>query len=412
VTWLIHYHVWHDSFTTMCDMTHSLPCVTWLIHYHVWHDSFNVPLHKSSALQLSQLYLTWLIHMCDMTHSHVWLDPFLCVRRFSHSNVWQDSFTVFLHKSSRRTWSPTLTTWLIHMCDMSHLYVWHDSFICVTCRIHMCDMIDSPGPSLQHAATHCNTLQHPATHCSTLQHTAAHFNTLQHNVTYCNTLQHTAAHCNTLQHTATHCNTLQTHCNTLQHMTESRCPSTRALRSPRRHLPLPCSTWPIHRRALTHSYVWHHHTFHCNVWHDSIICDTWLIHCNIWHDSHSYLNTWKTHIHVYTSVVRIYIAVCIYVDTCTYLSLSDAFVYTSMYVYTTEVCSPRTWSCDWEAEHVSYPFCCLVDVSNVMIMTRMCDVTQLITYTLALCHMAHSCMWHDSLKRVTVSFKGMRTCNV
>jgi len=28
-------------------------------------------------------------------------------------------------------------TWLIHMCDMTHSYVWHDSFICVTWLIHM-----------------------------------------------------------------------------------------------------------------------------------------------------------------------------------------------------------------------------------------------------------------------------------
>jgi len=41
-------------------------------------------------------------NMCDMTHSYVWHDSFICV------------------------------TWLIHMCDMTHSYVWHDSFICVT----------------------------------------------------------------------------------------------------------------------------------------------------------------------------------------------------------------------------------------------------------------------------------------
>ena len=52
--------------------------------------------------------VTWLIHMCDMTHSYVWHDSFICV------------------------------TWLIHMCDMTHPYVWHDSFICVTYLIHMC----------------------------------------------------------------------------------------------------------------------------------------------------------------------------------------------------------------------------------------------------------------------------------
>jgi len=57
--------------------------------------------------------VTWLIHMCDMTHSYVWHDSFICV------------------------------TWLIHMCDKTHSYVWHDSFICVTWLIHMCDMTHS-----------------------------------------------------------------------------------------------------------------------------------------------------------------------------------------------------------------------------------------------------------------------------
>jgi len=48
--------------------------------------------------------VTWLIHMCDMTHSYVWHDSFICV------------------------------TWLIHMCDMTHSYVWHDSWRYVTIR--------------------------------------------------------------------------------------------------------------------------------------------------------------------------------------------------------------------------------------------------------------------------------------
>jgi len=34
-------------------------------------------------------------------------------------------------------WSWYLT-WLIYMCDMTHLYVWHDSSICVTCLVSTC----------------------------------------------------------------------------------------------------------------------------------------------------------------------------------------------------------------------------------------------------------------------------------
>ena len=49
----------------------------------------------------------------EMTHSYVWHDTFVCV------------------------------TWLIHMRDMTHWYVWHDSLICVTWLIRMRDVTHS-----------------------------------------------------------------------------------------------------------------------------------------------------------------------------------------------------------------------------------------------------------------------------
>jgi len=82
----------------------------------MWHDWF--------------VYVTWLIHTCDMTHSYVWHDSFLCVTWLIHivymtySYVWRDSFIC--------------VAWLIHMCDMSHSCVLHDSFTCMTWLIHMC----------------------------------------------------------------------------------------------------------------------------------------------------------------------------------------------------------------------------------------------------------------------------------
>ena len=45
-------------------------------------------------------------NMCDMIHSHVWHDPFICV------------------------------TWVMHRCDVISSHVWYDSFICVT----LCDL--------------------------------------------------------------------------------------------------------------------------------------------------------------------------------------------------------------------------------------------------------------------------------
>jgi len=56
---------------------------------------------------------TWLIHMCDITHSYVWHDAFICL------------------------------TWHIRICDMTHLYMWHGAFIFATWLNHMCDMTHS-----------------------------------------------------------------------------------------------------------------------------------------------------------------------------------------------------------------------------------------------------------------------------
>jgi len=164
---------------------------------------------------------------------------------------------------------------LIHVCNMTHLDVWHDSFIGVTWLVHMYDMAESILPrnpcmctlTNRHTITrrhitntyayhdslifdiHCNTLnhtdipKHTATHWTTLQHiephwhTEPHCNTLnhtdipKHTATYWTTLQHIEPHCNTLNHTATHWTTLQhierryntlnhttTHWTTLQHI--------------------------------------------------------------------------------------------------------------------------------------------------------------------------------------------------
>jgi len=63
-----------------------------------------------ALLQVCVVPVAWLIYMCDMTHSYVWHDSFIFV------------------------------TWLVRMCDMICLYVWRDAFICVTWLVHICDM--------------------------------------------------------------------------------------------------------------------------------------------------------------------------------------------------------------------------------------------------------------------------------
>jgi len=54
-------------------------------------------------------------------------------------------------------------TWLVHMCDMTHLHTWHDSFMCVTCLVHMCDMT---YPYVwRNSSTRVDELQHVSLTC-------------------------------------------------------------------------------------------------------------------------------------------------------------------------------------------------------------------------------------------------------
>jgi len=127
VPWLIHEsRCVHLS--SVCDMTHtyvwhdSFICVPWLIHMcamtHSW-VSFCAPL--ICMWHDSYICVPWLIHMCDMTHPWVSLcTPLIC--------MWHDSYT--------RDMTRARMTWRIHMCDMTHLnvawlmYSWRDPCIC------------------------------------------------------------------------------------------------------------------------------------------------------------------------------------------------------------------------------------------------------------------------------------------
>ena len=119
----------------MCDMAHlsishaSFTCGTWRVP--VWHDSFAEWQESFVCLiSLSEyvrhdafICVTWLISMCDMTHLYVTREVPLRQR---------------LHVASRCYSCIDMT--LLHTCNMTHPYVRHASFICATWHIHMCDM--------------------------------------------------------------------------------------------------------------------------------------------------------------------------------------------------------------------------------------------------------------------------------
>ena len=82
--------------------------------------------------------MTWLIFMCDMTHSALQNSParqtwliFMCVT-WQHSFSRQKSVMSLAQTRLRERHDSFLSvTWLIHTCDMTRSYEWHDSFICM-----------------------------------------------------------------------------------------------------------------------------------------------------------------------------------------------------------------------------------------------------------------------------------------
>jgi len=88
-------------------------CTTWIEYERVEVSFAKEPYKRADILQKRPSHVTRMYascRTCDMTHVYVWHDSFIHV------------------------------TWLIHMCDMTHSYMWHDSYVCVTWIIRTCDM--------------------------------------------------------------------------------------------------------------------------------------------------------------------------------------------------------------------------------------------------------------------------------
>ena len=154
---MTHSYVWHGAFrwetmTTSISISSVLQCVAVCCSVlqcvavccsvlqcdAVWHGALR---WETKALFTC---VTWLILMCDMTHLYVCHDSFICVPWLihicvmTHSYVWHGAFrceTMALF---------TCVTWLIHICAMTHSWVCHDSVLCVPWLISTCesDMTD------------------------------------------------------------------------------------------------------------------------------------------------------------------------------------------------------------------------------------------------------------------------------
>jgi len=131
---MTHSYVWHDSFI----------CVTWLIHMSLHVIAYSVTWHAMSLL-ISINHVTrsneWLASVCDI-NAHIHMSRVAMSHDMTH--VWHDSFIC--------------VTGLIYMCDMTHCYVWHGSFICVTHVTHVTAVTDSN--SLHTIDTHSQRTTH------------------------------------------------------------------------------------------------------------------------------------------------------------------------------------------------------------------------------------------------------------
>ena len=174
----------------------------------------------------SFIRVTWHIHMCDVTHAYVW-------HVFGSTRKWYVRHQVYSCDTTH-AYVCICVPWLIHVCDVTHSYVRHvlRHYSKVTCA--------TPGMFVWHNARICMYMC-AVTHscvwrdsfiCAT--YVAAPFESDMCDITYICATQGTHMYIYVWRDSFI------------------------------------CVTWLIHMCHMTHSYAWH----------DSFICVTWLIH--IW----------------------------------------------------------------------------------------------------------------------------------
>jgi len=239
VTWLIHIYdvsysyVWRDSFIDLMWLIHMFELI-WLIHTrdkthpYTWNYLFKFHTTPLYAWHDLSICVTWLIHtcamihshmcrdsyanhMCDLTHLHVWYDPFLplpivwiCVIRLILRMIWFIHICVLWQLRTRSWAARKLLVWPNVGPSMFHRYclcVRHDSlvhthdmtywFICVTCAI--CG-------TYTHTNTHTHTQTQTHTHTYTHTHARARTHTHTHTHKHARACARARAHTNTRPH--------------------------------------------------------------------------------------------------------------------------------------------------------------------------------------------------------------------
>jgi len=201
----------------------------------MWQDSFAWYVNDSFACATWPTQISWAIHVCDITHLHVWYDSFTCVIRLIHTCDMTHSHCdmthsnlLFQYLSDQRVWRDSFTcvTRIIYTCDMTHSHVRHDSFACATWLIRIYSFIIwaiyTREMTLSHRWRHnsnnlaacrplvcCSMVRCFAVCGSVLLYTAVCCSMLRCVAVCCSMLQCVAVCCSVLQYVAVCCNVLQ-----------------------------------------------------------------------------------------------------------------------------------------------------------------------------------------------------------
>jgi len=112
----------------------------WLTATSNHSNTFSSRSHPSCVPHNSSMCAAWIIHICLMTHSYVWQDSLIfaiwCIRTCDMTDSYVRDMTDSLRSSVRHD-SFMCATWLTHMCEMTPPYVRHDWLI------HVCNMTNS-----------------------------------------------------------------------------------------------------------------------------------------------------------------------------------------------------------------------------------------------------------------------------
>jgi len=125
--WKIHVTRVNASFSHVNESCHTYEWVTshaWVSNEscHTWMSLFHMWMSRVTHINESRRTHEWVLrHMwpCLITHSCVQRYSFICVTRPIHMWKWRIYTCDMIH------YSLMCATWLIYMCDTTHLYVWN-----------------------------------------------------------------------------------------------------------------------------------------------------------------------------------------------------------------------------------------------------------------------------------------------